>query len=501
MVQNNDLAICYTCFEQCTDVAVFAQDRCYHQNCFTCKQCNINLSKSGYFFSNNNFYCTEDYSKLFGSKCSGCQKFVEGEVILAVEEIFHPECFDCVYCGKLFPPNVKILYDGSHFMCEGCNIQDKYKTKEIKSEITESSINSCAGCHNVIKSGQALLALEKQWHLWCFSCFKCGCLLAGEYMGRNGVPYCEQDYQSEFGVSCSGCGGYITGKVLQAGEKHYHPHCARCAKCTQMFGEGEEMYLQGSDIWHPHCSEEYQRENTPKEQRKEHEYKNGNNLSELVIRDNSSKNRSSQNSNATNTQSFDLTTSNIKTSGFRSVKPPFMQELPNENGNDEPYKPPPPRRSSSNSWQTKYTPILNGPTPFQKSSETKFETNFRQRPLSYIESAANKQNGGDSSRPKSTLYLSTNGEISPGEKPERTSSFKKGDGVNKLQLRMSQRAEQKPNQSSENDSIQRSGSLSRTKRMDHLTDREFYDVFEMSREKFATLPKWKQEDLKKTCLL
>lgn len=33
--------------------------------------------------------------------------------------------------------------------------------------------------------------------------------------------------------------------VQQAGEKHYHPTCARCARCEQMFGEGEEMYLQG----------------------------------------------------------------------------------------------------------------------------------------------------------------------------------------------------------------------------------------------------------------
>ena len=42
----------------------------------------------------------------------------------------------------------------------------------------------CAGCGNDIRSGQALLALEKQWHLWCFTCHKCGCLLAGDYMGR-----------------------------------------------------------------------------------------------------------------------------------------------------------------------------------------------------------------------------------------------------------------------------------------------------------------------------
>ena len=45
----------------------------------------------------------------------------------------------------------------------------------------------CAGCGNEIKSGQALLALDSQWHLWCFTCSKCGCLLSGEYMGRYSI--------------------------------------------------------------------------------------------------------------------------------------------------------------------------------------------------------------------------------------------------------------------------------------------------------------------------
>lgn len=71
---------------------------------------------------------------------------------------------------------------------------------------------------------------------------------------RDGVPYCEKDYQKQFGVKCAYCNRYISGKVLQAGENHhFHPTCARCTKCGDPFGDGEEMYLQGAAIWHPRC--------------------------------------------------------------------------------------------------------------------------------------------------------------------------------------------------------------------------------------------------------
>lgn len=73
-------------------------------------------------------------------------------------------------------------------------------------------------------------------------------------MGKDGVPYCEKCYQKSFGVKCAYCNRYISGKVLQAGDNHhFHPTCARCTKCGDPFGDGEEMYLQGSAIWHPRC--------------------------------------------------------------------------------------------------------------------------------------------------------------------------------------------------------------------------------------------------------
>lgn len=68
------------------------------------------------------------------------------------------------------------------------------------------------------------------------------------------MPYCEKDYQKQYGVKCAYCSRYISGKVLQAGDNHhFHPTCARCTKCGDPFGDGEEMYLQGAAIWHPRC--------------------------------------------------------------------------------------------------------------------------------------------------------------------------------------------------------------------------------------------------------
>lgn len=75
--------------------------------------------------------------------------------------------------------------------------------------------NNCAGCGEQLKEGQALIALDRQWHIWCFRCQNCGTVLSGEYMGKDGAPYCEKDYQKSFGVKCAYCDRYISGKVLQ----------------------------------------------------------------------------------------------------------------------------------------------------------------------------------------------------------------------------------------------------------------------------------------------
>ncbi|XP_078588679.1 actin-binding LIM protein 1-like isoform X41 [Branchiostoma floridae x Branchiostoma japonicum] len=254
---------CYTCRQPCAGEVLRVQDKHFHITCFVCRVCRRQLATDGFFVKDGMYYCTRDYQEMFGTKCHGCGDYVEGEVVTALGKTYHQKCFVCSRCRQPFPPGDRVTFNGRDCLCKFCITPNAGPNRGMPAS------TACAGCGDEIKSGQALLALDKQWHLWCFKCTQCGCMLAGEYMGKEGRPYCERDYQQLFGVKCAGCLTYITGKVLQlsveavlqddgsfseAGEKHYHPHCAKCAKCGLMFGEGEEMYLQDNQIWHPDCS-------------------------------------------------------------------------------------------------------------------------------------------------------------------------------------------------------------------------------------------------------
>ncbi|XP_041516958.1 actin-binding LIM protein 1 isoform X8 [Microtus oregoni] len=240
---------CHKCGEPCKGEVLRVQTKHFHIKCFTCKVCGCDLAQGGFFIKNGDYLCTLDYQRMYGTRCHGCGEFVEGEVVTALGKTYHPNCFACTICKRPFPPGDRVTFNGRDCLCQLC-------AQPMSSSPNEATCSSnCAGCGRDIKNGQALLALDKQWHLGCFKCKSCGKVLTGEYISKDGSPYCEKDYQGLFGVKCEACHQFITGKVLEAGDKHYHPSCARCSRCNQMFTEGEEMYLQGSTVWHPDCKQ------------------------------------------------------------------------------------------------------------------------------------------------------------------------------------------------------------------------------------------------------
>ncbi|XP_032431248.1 actin-binding LIM protein 1-like isoform X5 [Xiphophorus hellerii] len=239
---------CFRCGALCKGEALRVQSSYFHLKCFTCKVCGCDLALSGFFMRNGDCLCPVDFQRLHGTPCTNCGEFVEGEVVTVLGKSYHPACFVCTMCKQPFPAGDFVTFRGKKCLCQRCN-----EPTSPSNHIPHP--NNCSGCGRDIKNGQALLALGAQWHLGCFKCKSCRRILSGEYINKDGFPYCERDYQTQFGVKCEACQRFITGKVLEAGERHYHPGCAKCSRCGKMFTEGEEMYVQGSTIWHPNCKD------------------------------------------------------------------------------------------------------------------------------------------------------------------------------------------------------------------------------------------------------
>ncbi|KAM7370916.1 hypothetical protein PAMP_010426 [Pampus punctatissimus] len=180
-------------------------------------------------------------------QCFRCGEPCKGEVLRVQTSHFHIKCFTCKVCGCDLAQSGFFMKNGD-YLCP-LDFQRLHGTP-------------CNNCREFVE-GEVVTVLGKTYHPACFVCTICkqpfpagDCVtFSGKdcLCQRDGVPYCERDYQIRFGVQCEACQKFITGKVLEAGDKHYHPSCARCSRCDKMFTEGEEMYLQGSTVWHPDC--------------------------------------------------------------------------------------------------------------------------------------------------------------------------------------------------------------------------------------------------------
>lgn len=250
---------CQNCGKPCKGEALRVQNKHFHIKCFICKVCGCELAQGGFFVRQGDYICTLDYQRLYGTRCFSCQDFIEGEVVSALGKTYHPRCFVCTSCKQPFPAGDRVTFNGKECICQKCT-----QPLPANSPAPIQAVHNCCGCGKEFKNEQSLVALDKHWHLGCFKCKVCNKVLNAEYISKDGIPYCEMDYHAMFGIQCESCKKYITGKVLEAGEKHYHPTCARCVRCEQMFAEGEEMYLQGSSIWHPPCRQAAKQEEKSK---------------------------------------------------------------------------------------------------------------------------------------------------------------------------------------------------------------------------------------------
>merc|ERR1712112_803351 len=62
-------------------------------------------------------YCEDCYGRFLAPDCQKCRKKIIGNCLKAMSTTFHPECFACAYCNKIFANSPFYLEDGLPY-CE-----------------------------------------------------------------------------------------------------------------------------------------------------------------------------------------------------------------------------------------------------------------------------------------------------------------------------------------------------------------------------------------------
>ncbi|PVU92886.1 hypothetical protein BB561_003556 [Smittium simulii] len=171
-----DLKLCTKCFmpidsslpEGHENSRIIASLKPYHLKCFTCSECNINIS-NGYsqIYSPDSdvplFYCKKHYYQKADLICDKCNEPLDGLYVTGLGKKYHPNHFTCAVCPTEFGP------DGTYY---------EYQSKAYcLNHYTYLVSSKCAGCRQPIMKLYLQIYstesnLEERWHPECYMIHK-----------------------------------------------------------------------------------------------------------------------------------------------------------------------------------------------------------------------------------------------------------------------------------------------------------------------------------------
>jgi len=160
------------------------------------------------------------------------------------------------------PSSGSSSYGGSSGSSGSGGGSSSYGTSDSYSAPKSSSDDSgdvkggtCHGCGKQIE-GRIVTAMDHQWHPECFKCAGCGALFAagsggGSFMIKDDKPYCQKCTSKQLGV-CAACSGQLSGPVVTALDRSWHPQCFVCGGCKKAFSGGK-FKISGNRPGVPFC--------------------------------------------------------------------------------------------------------------------------------------------------------------------------------------------------------------------------------------------------------
>ncbi|XP_071442450.1 PDZ and LIM domain protein Zasp isoform X6 [Hetaerina americana] len=174
------IPLCGVCGSQIRGPFITALGKTWCPDHFVCVKegCRRPLQDIGFVEEQGQLYCEYCFEKFLAPACNKCSNKIKGDCLNAIGQHFHPECFCCAYCRKLFGNNPFFLEDGQPY-CEA-DWNELFTTK-------------CFSCGFPIEAGDRWVeALNNNYHSQCFNCSMCKKNLEGQsFYAKSGRPFCK----------------------------------------------------------------------------------------------------------------------------------------------------------------------------------------------------------------------------------------------------------------------------------------------------------------------
>lgn len=175
------IPICNQCTAAIRGPFISALDKTWCPDHFICANptCRVPLINVGFVEEEGQLYCERDYEQYFAPKCGKCSRAIIGEVVNALKNTFHMNCFLCSKCHQPIGTGSFHNEDGAIYCPKDWALM--FQTK-------------CYGCQFPIEPGDRWVeALNENWHSECFNCSTCQVNLEGQsFFVKSGKPYCKR---------------------------------------------------------------------------------------------------------------------------------------------------------------------------------------------------------------------------------------------------------------------------------------------------------------------
>ncbi|XP_031369593.1 PDZ and LIM domain protein Zasp isoform X11 [Apis dorsata] len=174
------LPLCAHCNSYVRGPFITALGQIWCPDHFVCvnTQCRRPLQDIGFVEEKGQLYCEYCFERFIAPSCNKCNNKIKGDCLNAIGKHFHPECFKCSYCGKLFGNSPFFLEEGLPY-CEA-DWNELFTTK-------------CFACGFPVEAGDRWVeALNNNYHSQCFNCTMCKKNLEGQsFYAKGGRPFCK----------------------------------------------------------------------------------------------------------------------------------------------------------------------------------------------------------------------------------------------------------------------------------------------------------------------